>query len=110
MIDYKSIIKIINSYPDVESSFPYGDDIEVYYHKEEMFALVYKNISPVQISLRCDFLLAKHLKEKYETVLSGKDLNPNKWITVLCTGQLDADEIRDLIRHSLEIVKDINKI
>ncbi len=107
MIEYKDLEKVINSYKKVDKSFPYGNDIAVYSYQNEMFALIYKDLSPKQISLRCDYLLAKHLKDEYETVLGGKDLNPNKWITVICTGQLRIDEIRDLIRHSLEIVKAI---
>ncbi len=107
MLDIKSIKKLLNVYPDITKSSPYGDDIEVYSLNEEMFVLLYKDLNPLQISLRCDRLLAKHLKDKYESVLNGKDLNPNKWITVILSGQLSINEIRDLIRHSYEITKQI---
>jgi predicted DNA-binding protein (MmcQ/YjbR family) len=105
MLDYKTVKKLLNSYSEITMSCPYGEDIEVYYLGEEMFALLYKDLHPLQLSLRCDRLLAKHLKEKFESVLGGRDLNPNKWITVILSGQLSEEEVRDLIRHSFEMTK-----
>ena len=108
MLDYKTVKKLLKSYPEITMSYPYGDDIEVYYLGEEMFALLYKDLLPLQLSLRCDRLLAKHLQEKFESVLGGRDLNPNKWITLILSGQLNEEEVRDLIRHSFEMTKKLN--
>jgi hypothetical protein len=107
MFKYPEVKKLIISYEGIVKSYPYGKNIEVYSFNEQMFALLYKDLTPLQISLRCDRLLAKHLKEKYETILSGKDLNPRSWITVILTGQLTLEEVRDLIRHSYEITKQL---
>jgi predicted DNA-binding protein (MmcQ/YjbR family) len=107
MLSKIAVNKLLKKYDNITKYNPYGPNIDVYFLGEEMFALVYKNNSPIQISLRCDRLLARHLKEKYETVMGGKDLNPNKWITVILSGQLSVDEIDDLIRHSYEITIDL---
>ena len=68
-----------------------------------MFAIINNEKLPCQISLRCDWRLAKLLQEKYEEVLPGVKLDSKKWITILLTGQLDFDQIKDLIRHSYEL-------
>ncbi|MEI8187418.1 MAG: MmcQ/YjbR family DNA-binding protein [Candidatus Saccharibacteria bacterium] len=105
MISYETVCELLSVYEDVSKDYPFNKNIEVYSLDEIMFALIYKDLSPIQISLRCDRLLAKHLKEKYETVSSAKDLNPKQWITVILTGQLSEEEIKDLIRHSFELAK-----
>jgi len=49
--------------------------------------------------------LAQLLREKYETVLPGYHLNKKHWNTVICSGQLTDQEVRDLIVHSYHLVK-----
>ena len=108
MFEYSQVKEIITSYDGIAKSYPYGDEIEVFSLNDQLFALLYKDLMPLQLSLRCDQLLSKHLREKYETVLSGRDLNPKSWITVILTGQLSIEEVRDLIRHSYELAKELD--
>ena len=68
-----------------------------------MFALVREKKMPVQLSLKCDPLLAQTLREKYETVLPGYHLNKKHWNTIVLTGQLSWEEIKDLIRLSYDL-------
>jgi predicted DNA-binding protein (MmcQ/YjbR family) len=69
-----------------------------------MFALIPEGKTPVSISLKCDPLLAKDLREKYETVLEGYHLNKKHWNTIILTGQLPWEEVQALIRHSYDLV------
>lgn len=71
----------------------------------KMFALIADGSQPVRLSLKCDPQLAELLREKYETVLPGHHLNKKHWNTILCTGQVPEDELRDLIRHSYELAR-----
>ena len=70
----------------------------------KMFALVREKKEPVQLSLKCDPLLAETLRAKYESVLPGYHLNKKHWNTIVLTGQLSWDEIKDLIRLSYNLV------
>lgn len=93
--------------PNAVKDFPFGDDVAVYKvgsTEGKMFALVADRTEPVRISLKCDPQLAELLREKYETVLPGYHLNKIHWNTIICSGQLDDTELRDLIRHSYELV------
>lgn len=69
-----------------------------------MFALIAEGTDPLRLSLKCDPQLAETLRERYETVMPGYHLNKKHWNTVLLTGQLSWDEVKDLIRHSYELV------
>jgi predicted DNA-binding protein (MmcQ/YjbR family) len=70
-----------------------------------MFALVRENKMPVQLSLKCDPLLAETLRQKYDTVMPGYHLNKKHWNTILLTGQLEWEEVEGLIRHSYNLVR-----
>lgn len=104
MISHKEAEQYLLSLPNARLDYPFGEDVAVYKVKDKMFALVREKKTPVQLSLKCDPLLAETLREKYDTVMPGYHLNKKHWNTILLTGQLDWDEVRGLIRHSYDLV------
>lgn len=104
MLSHKEIEKHLLSLPGAKLDYPFGENVAVYKFKDKMFALVQEKSDPVQLSLKSDPLLAITLREKYETVMPGYHLNKKHWNTIALTGQLSWDEIKDLIRHSYELV------
>lgn len=70
-----------------------------------MFAIIQEGKEPVNLSLKCDPLLSETLRKKYESVMPGYHLNKKHWITVVLTGQLTWQEIKDLILHSYLLVE-----
>lgn len=90
--------------------FPFGEGTSVYKvgHKEtgegKLFAIIADNTTPLRVSLKCDPLLAETLREKYETVVPGYHLNKKHWNTIICSGQLSDDEIKDLALLSYRLV------
>ncbi len=125
-MDHKTVEKFILSLPGAKLDYPFGEDVAVYFVKTnpdaeaegvnpdvptksvgsrgKMFALISEKKELVQISLKCDPLLAETLREKYETVMPGYHLNKKHWNTILLSGQLSWEEVQDLIRHSYELV------
>lgn len=103
-LTHKEVEDYILSMPDARLDYPFGEDVAVYKTGDKMFALIREKKQPVQLSLKCDPLLAETLREKYESVLPGYHLNKKHWNTIICTGQLNLEEIKDLIRHSFELV------
>ena len=106
----KELEEYLLSFPSTWLDFPFGEDTSVYKigHKEsgegKMFALVDDKSKPLRVSLKCDPILAETLREKYETVVPGYHLNKKHWNTIICTGQLDSEEIKDLVRLSYNLV------
>lgn len=112
MITQQIVHKILLDYPDTWVEYPFGDHIAVYKHGDmrrkegQMFALIKEGSRPLSVSLKCDPLLARNLREKYESVLPGDHLNPKHWNTLICSGQLSDEEIIDLTRHSYLLVSE----
>lgn len=107
MIRQTDIVEHIMGLPKVVLDYPFGKDVAVYKvgdEKGKMFALIQEGSKPVRLSLKCDPTLAELLREKYETILPGYHLNKRHWNTIICSGQVPDDELRDLIRHSYELV------
>jgi predicted DNA-binding protein (MmcQ/YjbR family) len=103
-MDRKIVEDYVLSLPDAVREYPFGEDVAVYKVGDKMFALMSETKDPVNLSLKCDPLLATALREKYETVLPGYHLNKKHWNTLILSGQLSWDEVQDLIRHSYQLV------
>jgi predicted DNA-binding protein (MmcQ/YjbR family) len=117
MMTHKQIEDMLLALPGVYLDYPFGEGVGVYKVEEEgrgekegkaadkMMAIIDEKSQPVRLSLKCDPGLALLLREKYETVLPGYHLNKKHWNTIICSGQVPDDELRDLARHSYELVK-----
>lgn len=104
MMDHKAVENYVLSMPEAVREYPFGEGVAVYKVGDKMFALMQEGKTPVNLSLKCDPLLATTLREKYETVLPGYHLNKKHWNTLVLSGQLPWEEVQDLIRHSYLLV------
>lgn len=109
---HKELEEYLLTFPNTWLDFPFGEKASVYKigHKEtgegKMFALIANGSKPLKVSLKCDPVLAETLREKYETVVPGYHLNKKHWNTIICSGQLSDEEIKDLVRLSYQLVSD----
>lgn len=106
MKTHKEVEDYILSLSGAKLDYPFGEGTAVYKLNDKMFALIAEGSDPLRLSLKCDPKLAEILRERYETVMPGYHLNKKHWNTIILTGQLADDEVKDLIRHSYELVKD----
>lgn len=108
MTTHKEVEEFILALPNTKLDYPFGEGVAVYKvavrGEQKMFALMPENKDPVNLSLKCDPELAKTLREKYETVLEGYHLNKKHWNTLILSGQLSDQEVKDLIVHSYKLV------
>lgn len=92
--------------PNARLDYPFDEKTAVYRGKDDkLFALIAEGSDPLRLSLKGDPQLNQLLREKYETVLPGYHLNKKHWNTLILTGQIPDEEIKDLIRHSFELTK-----
>lgn len=103
-MDHKTVEDYVLSMPNAERDYPFGEGVAVYKVGGKMFALIAEGKNPVRLSLKCDPLLAQKLREDYESVQPGYHLNKKHWNTVILTGQLEWEQVQDLIRHSYQLV------
>jgi predicted DNA-binding protein (MmcQ/YjbR family) len=109
-MNHTELEKYLLSFPDTWLDFPFGEGTSVYKvgNKEDgegkMFALIDDNSKPLRVSLKCDPILAETLREKYETVVPGYHLNKKHWNTIILTGQLPDEDVKDLANLSYQLV------
>lgn len=96
------IKRLLLSYDGVEIDERSTDELTIYSLGGQIVAVLKNDANPVCLSLRCDPNLAQLLRDKYESVLEGQNLNKRRFITILLTGQLTDDEVIDQIRHAYE--------
>lgn len=106
-MDHKTVEDYILKLPNARLDYPFGENTAVYKVNDKMFAIIQERKEPLQISLKCDPALAETLRAKYETVMPGYHLDKKHWNTILLTGQLSWDKIKDLIKHSYDLVAKI---
>lgn len=109
---HKDIHDYLMLFEGILLDFPFGEDKAVYRIAQDfeegpgkMVALIEEGSIPLRLSLRCDPMLAVKLREDYETVLPGKNLNKKTWNTIVCTGQVPDDELKSLISISYNLAK-----
>jgi predicted DNA-binding protein (MmcQ/YjbR family) len=107
VITHKEVEEYLLSMPGAKLDYPFGENTAVYKVKDKMFALVSERSDPVRISLKCDPLLAETLRQKFETVMPGYHLNKKHWNTIVLTGQLSLQEVKELILLSYNLVAKI---
>ena len=112
-MDHKTVEDYILSFANAVRDYPFGTDVAVYKvapaanpEEGKMFALIAEGADPVRLSVKGDPQLNKLLRDKYETVMPGYHLNKMHWNTIILSGQLEWEEVQDLIRHSYILVSE----
>jgi predicted DNA-binding protein (MmcQ/YjbR family) len=92
------------AFPGSEETFPFGPQTSVFKVGGKMFALSRLAQAPLEVSLKCEPLLAQQLREAHPAVLPGYHLNKRHWNTVIVDGSLPEQTIKDMIEDSYDLV------
>ena len=98
------VLDFCTGLPGAVEDYPFGDDVAVFKTAAKMFALVMLGGSPGFVNLKCDPELALELRARYPTVRPGYHANKRHWNSIDLDGSIPADEIREMIEHSYELV------
>lgn len=98
------VLDLCAGMPAAVEDYPFGDDVAVFKVGGRMFALVSLEGSPGTVNLKCDPEIALELRARYAAVRPGYHQNKRHWNTVDLDGSVDADELREMIDHSYELV------
>jgi predicted DNA-binding protein (MmcQ/YjbR family) len=91
-------------FPGSAETFPFGPETSVFKVAGRMFALSRLRQNPLQVSLKCDPLLAVQLREANPAVAPGYHLNKRHWNTVTLDGSLPHQMVIDMIEDSYDLV------
>jgi predicted DNA-binding protein (MmcQ/YjbR family) len=92
------------SLPHATEDTPFGETILVFRIGNKIFAMTDIENFPFKCSLKCDPERSVELRERYEEIVPGWHLNKKHWITVEPGSTLPESLIRELVRHSYELV------
>jgi predicted DNA-binding protein (MmcQ/YjbR family) len=92
------------SFPGAEETFPFGPDTSVFKVGGKMFALSQLGADELRISLKCEPTIAEQLREAHHEVIPGYHLNKRHWNTVIVSGSLTRQMIKDMIEDSYDLV------
>lgn len=92
------------SFPGAAETFPFGPETSVFKVADKIFALSRLAGHPVEISLKCEPLLAEQLREVHAAVRPGYHLNKRHWNTVTIDGSIPDRLVEDMIEDSYDLV------
>ncbi|MBX3741988.1 MAG: MmcQ/YjbR family DNA-binding protein [Akkermansiaceae bacterium] len=103
-MDLPEAIDLCLSLPGAEETTPFGPDVLVYKVGGKVFALTDPGDFPPRMNLKCDPTRAVTLREEYESIIPGYHMNKRHWNTVRIDRSVPASLLRELIRHSYDLV------
>jgi predicted DNA-binding protein (MmcQ/YjbR family) len=89
---------------EVTESFPFDEETLVLKVGSKMFALTNVNKPILEVSLKCDPLMAQDLRKEYSSIKPGYHLNKTHWNTITVDGTVTEDKILLLIDISYDLV------
>lgn len=95
---------LLLSLPHVEQSEPFGYGVFVQKVGGKMFALYTDDDDGLRLNLKCDPDRAVALRERHESIIPGYHMNKKHWNTLILDGSLPAGLVKELIRHSYDLV------
>jgi predicted DNA-binding protein (MmcQ/YjbR family) len=85
-------------------TFPFGAETSVFKVAGKIFAITALGRQPLQVSLKCDPLLAEQLREAHPAVRPGYHLNKRHWNTVTIDGSVPHQMLEDMVEDSYDLV------
>jgi predicted DNA-binding protein (MmcQ/YjbR family) len=110
-VDFQKISNYCLSQRGAYEDYPFGRDVLVMKIATKMFALISERNGQINISLKCNPILADNLRQQYPCITPGYHLNKTHWNTVQIDGSLAEPELFKMIDHSYDLVfKGLKKI
>jgi len=103
-MDLPDLIELCLSLPGVEETTPFGPDELVYKVGGKLFALTVPEDFPSTVNLKCDPRRAVELRDEYKGIQPGYHMNKKHWNTITLDGSVPAKLLRELVRHSYDLV------
>jgi predicted DNA-binding protein (MmcQ/YjbR family) len=93
------------SMPGAVEDFPFAPGVSVFKVAGKMFALSRLDREPLDVSVKCDPVLAESLRESYNSIVPGYHLNKRHWVTITLNDDAGDDMVRDLVQDSYDLVR-----
>ena len=95
---------LLHSLPHIEETTPFGPEHLVHKVGGKVFAIHSPMEDPIRLNLKCDPERAVELRKEHESIIPGYHMNKKHWNTLALDGSLPAGLVKELIRHSYDLV------
>jgi predicted DNA-binding protein (MmcQ/YjbR family) len=85
-------------------TFPFGAETSVFRVFEKIFALSSLRAERLTVSVKCEPLLAEHLRTQHPAITAGYHLNKRHWNTIAIDGSLADRMIADMVEDSYDLI------
>ena len=103
-MDRDELLELLGTMPGAVEDYPFGDEVAVFKVGGKMFALVSLDGDPGSVNLKCDPMWALELRARHGAVRPGYHQNKTHWNTVDLDGSLNAEDVREMVEHSYDLV------
>lgn len=103
-MDIEALYDYCLSVKGAEATTPFDEVTIVMKVMGKMFALIPTDVDRFSISLKCDPEKALQLREAFSCVESAYHMNKTYWNRIWLDGDMDDDELKRWINHSVEQV------
>jgi predicted DNA-binding protein (MmcQ/YjbR family) len=90
--------------PGATETFPFGSEVSVFKVAGKIFAIAPLARAPLEVSVKCEPLLAEQLRAVHPAVRPGYHLNKRHWNTVTVDGSIPDEMLGDMIEDSYDLV------
>ncbi len=105
-MELPDVIDLCLSLPGAEETQPFGPEALVYKVGGKMFAVTSPDDFPASINLKCDPQRAIELRDEHKGIKPGWHMNKKHWNTVMLDGTVPPKLVRELVKHSYQLVVD----
>ena len=90
--------------PGTTEDFPFGPGVLACRVGGKIFALLFLDVVPLCLNLKCEPLRAEQLRRYYPAIRPGYHMNKRYWNTVTCDGSIPREVFFSLIDDSYALV------
>jgi predicted DNA-binding protein (MmcQ/YjbR family) len=103
-MDADELQRLCLSFPGSAETFPFGPETSVFKVAGKVFAISRLGQEPLEVSLKCEPLLAERLREGYPAIRPGYHLNKRHWNTVALDGSIPDRTVTDMVEDSYDLI------
>lgn len=103
-IEFEAISAYCLEKKGTTASYPFGEGVLVFKVLDKMFVLIFEEVNPLRINLKCDPEDAQALRAEHPAITGAYHMNKEHWNSLYLDGSLPRELIIELIDHSYELV------
>ncbi|MBV9848642.1 MAG: MmcQ/YjbR family DNA-binding protein [Armatimonadetes bacterium] len=103
-MDFDAVRQHLASKTGATEEYPFDPQTLVFKVGGRMFALVALDEEPPRVTLKCDPMEAKALRDAHAAVRPGYHMNKAHWNTVALDGSIADDQIQEMMDDSYALV------